>query len=425
MEGRVTGASTDAHVCLVPTTRGGRFASTIQPPRCTSVTPSDPIYRITDVPPGVYWISASADGLAPAYSWFGPPNRQTRQVALSTGQLVRDANLHFTHAGARVSGVVTDNGGAEITGADVQSLATFTTTDATGGFVLWLEPGQAELQVRARGYAGSHLKLTAPGSDLEIQLVPEAILHGRVVDAESGAPVAGAALSLTGSVRDEPLAISASDGRFEIRGLASGNYQPQAVTNERYGVLSEVVTLLPGSTSQPVEIAVARAHTITGRIGTEDGAACEDGRLTVRFVSAGGSLTVMAAKDDALSLAGLPTGYYGFEARCAGYQVEVSQPRWIDRSQDLRWTVARGLAIRGRLLDSSGAPAVHVQLLTTSLERQHPIDSVWTGPNGEFSFTGLYPGRRYMVEAIGVSLVPVEVRLSDSSVDIEPLRLSE
>ncbi len=330
---------------------------------------------------------------------------------------MRGADLHFAWPGARVSGVVTDKGGATVAGADVQSLATFTTTDTAGEFVLWLEPGQTAVRVQARGYADSYLNLKAPASDLEIQLAPEAILRGRVVDAESGVPVAGAALSFGWSARDEPVAISASDGRFEIRGLGSGDYQPMAVTNERYGVLPDAVTLISGSTSQLVEIPVSRAHAITGRIWTEDGAACENGRLTVHFLSAGGSFTVATAQDNTTSVAGLPTGSYAFEARCAGYRVEVSRPRWIDRSQDLQWIVSRGL------LDSSGAPVVHVLLFATSLGRNHPVDSVWTGPNGEFSLTGLYPAHRYMVEAIGVPLVPVEVALGDSSLDIETLRL--
>ncbi|PRQ04000.1 hypothetical protein ENSA5_11830 [Enhygromyxa salina] len=424
VEGRVHGVATTARVCLVPTTHAGEFVATGARLRCVSVNPWASSYRIADVDPGVYWVSASARGVVPTYAWFGAPTRQTRRVVLARGQRVSGVDLYFDGPGVRVAGVVTDGAGVAVAGASVQSLASFTKTDAGGEFELWLDRGATELRVRARGYASATRAVSVPGPAVELALEPEAVLRGRVVLEQSGAPVADAAVSLTWGARDQPAAETGGDGRFEIRGLGSGRHQLFAITSEGFGASPEPITLAPGSITEPVVIRVSRAHTVTGRILTEDGAACADGRLTVRSLSHGQSLTVAAATNGTLSVRGLPTGRYGFTARCPGYRIEASLAHSIERSLDLEWSVTRGLAIVGRLVDAAGAPVAHARLSATSLGRQHELDAVWTGPGGEFAITGLYPARDYRVEAIGSPLVPVEVSVADEDVDVGTLRLA-
>ena len=369
-------------------------------------------------------VSGSADGLEPTYAWFGSAAQQTQQLTLFRGRFVGEVDLQFTRPGARVSGVVTDASGAPVAAANVQAMATFTRTDVDGEFDLWLEPRQASILVSAPGYAEVSQELTMSGSVVDVTLEAEAVLRGRVVDEASGVPVANAAIMLHRGALDDPLTVSASDGSFEIRGLGGGSYQPLALTAGRYGMLPAPITLVSGSAAPPVTIATTRAHTITGRIQTRDGGACEDGQVVVSSGWQWRLFTVVAAPDGTLSFT-LPTGSYVFTARCSGYGVDSGDEQLIDHAQSLEWMVARDLAIVGRLVDRAGAPLVHTKMWASPLGRWHDVDPVWTGPNGEFVIVGVGAASSYWLHANHPSFVPTEVSLSDEDLDLGSLRLAK
>jgi hypothetical protein len=97
----------------------------------------------------------------------------------------------------------------------------------------------------------------------------------------------------------------------------------------------------------------------------------------------------------------------------------------IDHAQSLEWTVDRGLAMIGRLVDPAGAPLVHTKMWASPLGRWHDVDPVWTGPNGEFSIVGVGAASSHSLHASHPSFVTTEVWLSDEDRDLGTLRLAK
>ncbi|MFN0056995.1 MAG: carboxypeptidase-like regulatory domain-containing protein [Planctomycetota bacterium] len=99
-----------------------------------------------------------------------------------------------------------------------------------GSFALALPDEVSSVLVRASGYVAARvpLPLALEAELLEIELEPESIIRGRVVDA-AHVPVAGAALRLVARdvEHDSAFAITcstATDGSFELRGVARGRH---------------------------------------------------------------------------------------------------------------------------------------------------------------------------------------------------------
>ncbi|MBI1854136.1 MAG: carboxypeptidase regulatory-like domain-containing protein [Planctomycetes bacterium] len=117
--------------------------------------------------------------------------------------------------------------------------------DAQGAYeVVGLLPGRYRAAVNQRfqgGRASFSITIDVPATatELRVDLVaPQGRLIGRVVDAVSGDPIAGAFVSVNGdeeSGGDAAQGISGADGRYEIGHLAPGSYEvtvnPPAVTN--------------------------------------------------------------------------------------------------------------------------------------------------------------------------------------------------
>jgi len=214
-------------------------------------------------------------------------------------------------------------------------------TDAEGRFA-WpgVDPGRYRVQVGADGYAPWYVlghAVGASGDDespgLEIALDRGLTVRGRVVDAD-GAPIVGAEvlsehdaafgvlpLGIVGPIPEiGGRTLTRADGRFELSGLSTGQpeHSLRASHPERGAGWARVDSSEsdsdPSSTLGEVEIVVARAGSIAGRVAADDGTAKVGSRIIASYVghvepclSFGADLTDAEGR---YRIDGLPPGSY-------------------------------------------------------------------------------------------------------------------
>ena len=138
------------------------------------------------------------------------------------------------------------------------------------------EPGSLVADGGDRGRASAVLAAGA-SEPVAIALAPTATLGGRVVEADSGKPLAG----------DPPAWPAASDAVFQARSLADGRYSFRGLGPRRYRLSAEDDRFVPWTRSVSVasgqaetqDVPLARAATLVGRVVNEDGAPIEGARV--------------------------------------------------------------------------------------------------------------------------------------------------
>jgi CshA-type fibril repeat protein len=177
-----------------------------------------------------------------------PPDYQPPTTIVLTGAVV-DALTGQSLAGASVS----------VTGSALQA-----STDPAGLFRLAdLPPGELALDVALAGYQGVHVSLIAPAGTADlgtIRLPPAANLElttsiaGTVTDSGTGAPLAGASVTIEGLGKG---ALTGADGSYRIEGITQNTF---TVTVSAVGYLSgrgDVTLAQPGL--MPLNVALNRA----------------------------------------------------------------------------------------------------------------------------------------------------------------------
>jgi len=239
-------------------------------PQCTR---SDVLgrYRAAGMPPGLGRIGASAPGFLPA-DHAGPHGVGYLTVA-AAGQHA-GIDIVLRRGGARVRGTVVDETGGVVSGAVVRSQdftrfgrgwTGVTTSDDEGRFELWVPLGGVALQATADGYATANDQANAPEDEIELRLMPEVVLEGRVVD-RTGAPVADIRVRANPESHnaDEIFAFTTTDvdGRFELHRLGPGRYRPTAEGPSRFGQAEAMVTLAFGEPVPELVIVTRPAATV-------------------------------------------------------------------------------------------------------------------------------------------------------------------
>lgn len=132
--------------------------------------------------------------------------------------------LRLTGCAARLVGHVLDSARGPIERAQVRPARGLgVESNGRGEFELCVSPGSSSLHVDAEGYGPLSLKVLVFGrTSRDIVLIPEAVIVGRVVDLETGAPLAGALVIATPghftgaeAVRGATV-VSGADGRFQL-----------------------------------------------------------------------------------------------------------------------------------------------------------------------------------------------------------------
>jgi protocatechuate 3,4-dioxygenase beta subunit len=274
-----------------------------------------------------------------------------------------------------------------------------------------------------------------------IALAPTASLAGRVVDAESGKPLAGIRLVVRAEGQAAFLARSGPDGRYAIRGLPPRSYRLSA-EDERFVPWSRPVAVTAGQ-EETQDVPLARGATLLGRVVDEQGAPVEGALVQV---SRGGENIVRAFMRSIEGEGGVRTGRDGsFRAtRLApgeGQRLDVGHDEYEERAigglslvagatrSGVTVVLRRGLSVRGVVKDEEGRPLAGAEVsLSSSRTFRAGRGGVQmefigaggqqrreTGADGRFEFRGLKAGD-YTVAAR---------RAGFARASVDPLKVSE
>ena len=218
-----------------------------------------------------------------------------RTVLLQPGEIRDLGELALVPVRA-IAGRVTDDDGAPVAAADVRVVdGPAGTTDPSGAFVLTDVPAAScRIAVAASGFRARTLEVPAGEPTLTIVLSPAAALTGRVVAADTGAPVPGFRVSTRAlraarfddpatpqiafvvAPRAEPAAGTSfqdPEGRFSIGpAMEPGGHRIEVRADGFAPLVAEVRVDAVGSLPEPV-FRMRRARRVAGRV-----VAADDGR---------------------------------------------------------------------------------------------------------------------------------------------------
>ncbi|HEX5715070.1 MAG TPA: carboxypeptidase regulatory-like domain-containing protein [Thermoanaerobaculia bacterium] len=219
---------------------------------------------------------------------------------------------------------------------------------------------------------------------------------GKVVDARTGKPIAGA-LVWSGLPPDLPPVRTAEDGTFSLPVLAAG---------KSFGVAApgyEMSEPQPASPGKRVAVALKRTAAIRGQVVDKAGAPIAGAVIEIRPGPAwnrGSSLYMshlFSRADGSFSFHGLlPGGAYRLVAHRRGYgrsEVEVKTSP-AGQPTPARIVLGSGTTVTGRVVDEGGNPIEGAEILMTDVEIPDPGGLVQTTSEatGAFTIPHLIPG---------------------------------
>jgi carboxypeptidase family protein len=262
-------------------------------------------------------------------------------------------------------------------------------------------------------------------------------ITGKVMTADTGAPVRGAEVRLSSDGHFNRLGTTDGDGRFELRDLPAGEYR---LTVSRTGFItmqygqkrpfetSSSITLAEGTTAE-ANVALTRGGVIYGRVLDQYGEPLAGTRvqaLRSRTVQGQRRVQTVGAPDQtddtgAFRLYGLPPGdYYVIAAAGLGDQVKRDPPTYfpgtanvaaaqtitlaagLEAAADFQIGNVRNARVTGMVINSSGSPAAAmVNLNSENVSTGPAIDGVSAaamqvhadaGPDGKFTLENVPPG---------------------------------
>ncbi len=408
---------------------------TVTAPASCLVTDAEGLFEFIGLGAGGYTVSASLEG-------YGAVSADQGRPVFLEAKPERPARLDIVlpHDGVKLSGVVRDATGGDVSGAVVRvsvfepTLRLETTSGEDGSFTFWVPQGHTVLSAYAEGYSQVELARAAPSSDVELVLTPESVLLGHVVSAKDGKPVADVTVSaspisnpyLQGAASTE----SEEGGEFTLSGLQPGTYVMRARSAKWVGHYPQPVELELGSTNRGIMIAVHPAVRISGRVlFAASNEPCRTGTLMLGPwpdpmvahgpepelpIQAGpapegdvDAQTVAIEADGTVTFDGMSPGRYHAVVRCMDAFL-TDGPHTLDvASEDLSeltWKVSPSGAISVHTVDESntsiGGVTVTLKHETPGAPGRNAVTAATTDPNGEFTFRGLLPGS-YEVRANG------------------------
>lgn len=322
---------------------------------------------------------------------------------------------------AQLTGTVRDASGGPIARARLSLTGQVSTfADDRGAFALCLPWGE-RIRVDADGYGSRDVPtyLLSGTARLDIVLVPEAAVIGRVVDSDKH-PIAGAQVTVTPEGVRGPFGLAANlsttdaDGRFRVTGIGPGKFR---VAADAVGFASPTPTVIfaqPGTETRELELVVSARRRVTGTVtmaGKPAGGVrimvIEPRQLPQAQIEPGPSAISQA--DGSFELESLPGTFTVFSR-----SHDVVSPQSItiaDRDTTVAVEVRARGTIHGRVV-AHGVPLRNADVycipgLPSAVER--------TGPDGRFTCTNLSPGTNNLV-----AQVPATSRFGVRSVELAP-----
>lgn len=371
-------------------------------------------YVIEGLLPAQYEVSASAKTYRPEQFHPGG-DRHVDSFPIRAGEKKTGVDLALRGGGVEVTGTVSDLTGGPIARARVTSTSPIvvTETDDKGAFSLWVGRGSLSLEASADGYSDNREYLYAPGK-AEILLTPESSLAGTVVDAKSGAPVAGARVTL-GDWSAAEATFSDEQGAFRIDRISPGRQTVVARTDRGYGRAEGSTLLGLGQHVDGVIVKLFPAARFEARIviaGSEPKKACDHPRASLHDAAAQRWIELRKEPDGLLWADGVLPGDYKPEIGCDGYQTREKYDNIVIADAEVKnvvWEVDAGAVIKGVLRTKSGEPVEDAQVYARTTGGAARAKTGWgndeTGREGTYELTGLKPGA-YKIEVSSTKGVP-------------------
>ncbi|PRP99672.1 carboxypeptidase-like regulatory domain-containing protein [Enhygromyxa salina] len=437
LDGKPLGPNAQAQVCLRPDrVRSGELDS----PTCVG-TDDGGHYRLEAVIPGALELYAGAAEHQPRntkLTLVGGSEQTVDFMLLPGGVLIRGV-VHDL-AGGHVEGALVTIAGDGVQGDPSDRAISF--SDDQGRFSAWVRRGRIHVGARAQGYATRKLYSSAPGPSVDVYLVPEAVLVGRVVDAQTHAPlpnvevypgIGGGGEFMSYTITSQGWARSDADGYFRIAGLTPGAFRPYVANASWRGRAAQTVKLGLGETSAVIELPVTAAASVRAQVVQRESGepACIGGSASI----SPGSFEIYSETVDAngwVEFGGLRPGDYTVNLSCQGRFMSklasfTLEPEGGDLDE-LRWVVPDGVEIRGVIVDGRGQALPGLVVLaeliptdddergaTARRSRSEPSDET-----GAFTLLGLESGSYELTlgGSSGPSLpAPVEVVLGEQDID--------
>jgi hypothetical protein len=350
-------------------------------PFCTA-TAADGRYRLSNLLPADYQMQAAAPGFAPGR--HRDPSRRTT-LPLKPGQELSGVDISLGAGAVEILGDVSDAGGGPVAGAWVYAFerigqapdvgTAVTRSQADGSFRMWITPGNLNVIAEADGYVRNETSAVAPGQVVHVLLTPESILAGRVVEAKTGAPIAGATVSAdpdgwtVGMEEGSATTVSDEDGRFRLTRLPAGRYKPTAASAPPaggWGQTRDSLLLGVGHTVEDVVIQVHPAQVVTGRVLVEGGPrVCPRGRVEL-VDDLHSQRREAEIEDGEVQIGSLLPGTYKVGVGCRGFWSDGKNPEIVVTADAApapqRWIVHEGGRLRGTVRSSAGEPVAGMSL---------------------------------------------------------------
>jgi len=213
-----------------------------------------------------------------------------------------------------VTGKVTNDQGAPISGASVSSGGNGAITGADGGYTLQVPGGTATVTAALAGYQSASESVTVTAGQsvqaatLQIQPINPGNVAGSVVDSNgtalSGATVAAAGLTTS----------TAADGSYALNNLPAGQTTIKASLTGFQSGSTTVTVVAATTTAAPAITLVSGSGSITGNVKSTSGAA-----IAGASVGFGGGTTATDANGN-YTLTGVPVGTVQLVASASGFQ---------------------------------------------------------------------------------------------------------
>lgn len=262
-------------------------------------------------------------------------------------------------------------------------------------------PGDKDPPLLVEGPGGERAELSAEvepvAGVLIVRLAPPEAVTGRVADAQTGKPIAGA-LVWSGLPPDLPPVRTAEDGTFRLPMPAAG--RPFGVSARGYET-----SAAQGGSAKPVAVALKRTAAVRGQVVDTAGAPIAGASIQVipgpsqdRNLSSPAYMAPpFSGADGGFSIPGLlPGGVYKLTAHRAGYgrsQVEIKVAP-AGRPTPARIVLGSGSTVTGRIVDEGGNPVEGAEVTMMDPEMPDPgsLARTTSDATGAFAIPHGIPG---------------------------------
>jgi len=365
-----------------------------------------------------YRIRAEAPGYAA---------KEIQRSFLASRHLDRiELSLELEPASEEVEGQVQDAGGRPVAGAriiarafsgDVETHQVRAVADDDGQFRLaGLSRAEYRLRATCSGYSQVEDVRFEPGQSggnrIELRLVQNGGLRGRVIAADGGAPIGWSVEVVTVDRQGRRSLVKRArplddQGRFLADDLAPGTYHLWASAENSAATQGAAFELRAGETLEGVTLTLNAGGSIAGTIQDGDGRALPGAEallmpadLDAEREQAESLLrTPLFGKRDRTDASGqfrlahVPPGEYKLRLLGGGGAVLIERVQVAEgQATDLgALRIERGGALSGLALDQDGSPLSKQRIVLISKQAGYRRN-VWTDGEGRFSVSSLPPG---------------------------------